>query len=75
MKNMEIKDLHTAVSKGNIHIAVDWLSHMVYWTDPVFRWIVAAPGKAELVEKGYYKILVRSNINMPTGIAVDPLEG
>ncbi|XP_053386904.1 low-density lipoprotein receptor-related protein 1-like isoform X3 [Mercenaria mercenaria] len=75
MSNMEFKHMHVGVSRGNIQVAVDWLSHTVYWTDTVFRWIVAAPGQKSKIDMDYYKIIADIHLDKPDGLTVDPLEG
>ncbi|XP_053387383.1 low-density lipoprotein receptor-related protein 1-like isoform X2 [Mercenaria mercenaria] len=75
MSNMEFKHMHIGVSRGNIQVAVDWLSHTVYWTDSVFRWIVAAPGQKNKINMDYYKVIADIHLDKPGGLTVDPLEG
>ena len=67
--------MHAGVSKGTVQIAYDWLSKTVYWTDSMFRWIIAAPGERRKLDKDYYKIIVDDHLDAPDGITVDPLEG
>ncbi|XP_053402895.1 low-density lipoprotein receptor-related protein 4-like [Mercenaria mercenaria] len=73
--NMEFKHMHVGVSRGNIQVAVDWLSHTVYWTDSAFRWIVAAPGQKNKTDMDYYKIIADTHLDKPDGLTLDPLEG
>lgn len=75
VERMSFDFMHAGVSRGTVQVAVDWLSHMVYWTDPVFQWILAAPGDPAKVEKDYYKIIHKDHLDKPDGIAVDPLAG
>lgn len=74
-KNMTFKRMHGGVSIGTVQVAVDWLSHTVYWSDSLYRWIIAAPGQADKIEYDYYKIIADTHLEAPDGIAVDPLEG
>ncbi|XP_053384765.1 low-density lipoprotein receptor-related protein 6-like [Mercenaria mercenaria] len=71
----KFNSLHVGVSKGTVQLAVDWLSHTVYWNDPLFRWIVAVPGGKQKLDKDYYKIIVDDHLDGPSGIALDPLKG
>ncbi|KAH3846811.1 hypothetical protein DPMN_089118 [Dreissena polymorpha] len=66
---------HLGVSSGTVQIAVDWLSHTIYWTDSTYRWIAAAPGAIDLMKNDIYKIIADTNLYYPDGIALDPLEG
>ncbi|XP_053402894.1 low-density lipoprotein receptor-related protein 2-like [Mercenaria mercenaria] len=75
MSNMEFKNMHVGVSRGNIQVAVDWLSHTVYWTDSVFRWILAAPGQKNKINMDYYKVIADIHLDKPDGLTLDPFEG
>jgi sugar lactone lactonase YvrE len=63
------------VSKGTVQIAYDWLSKTVYWTDSLYRWIIAAPTDMGKITNDYYKIIVDDHLDFPDGIAVDPMNG
>ena len=67
--------LHVGVSIGGTRIAVDWVSHNIYWTDPMFRWIAMQPGDTANIDAGLYKLIVKEDIEKPNGLAVDPLGG
>ncbi|XP_053402379.1 prolow-density lipoprotein receptor-related protein 1-like [Mercenaria mercenaria] len=75
LKDIKIDYMRIGVSRGNIQLAVDWLSHTVYWADTAFRWIVAAPGQNDKLKMGYHKIIVDKHLEAPTAIAVDPFKG
>lgn len=72
---MDFDFMHVGVSKGTIQVAYDWLSGTLYWSDYVFRWIVAAATEKEKIEKDIYAIIVDTHLDGPDGIAVDPREG
>ncbi|KAH3690113.1 hypothetical protein DPMN_193734, partial [Dreissena polymorpha] len=69
------KDFHLGVSSGTVQIAVDWLSHTIYWTDSTYRWIAAAPVAIEKMDNHIYKIIADTNLYYPNGITLDPLDG
>ncbi|XP_045191660.2 prolow-density lipoprotein receptor-related protein 1-like [Mercenaria mercenaria] len=75
VSQMDFAFMHVGVSRGTVQIAVDWLSHTVYWTDSVFRWIVAAPGQKDKIDMDYYKIIEDKHLDAPDGLGIDPLEG
>ena len=52
-------------------LAVDWLSRNIYFTDSESRTIEVA----SLNGKKHRKVLIRSNLQNPRGIAVDPIDG
>ena len=57
-----------------LQIAVDWVSHNVYWTDPLMGWIAMQPG-GRGTDPTLYKIVVQGDLALPRGIAVDPIAG
>ena len=67
--------LHVGVSVGYVKLAVDWVSHNIYWTDPLYRWIGMQPDDPEYTDRSLYKIIVKEDIEKPYGLAVDPLGG
>ncbi|XP_052818651.1 low-density lipoprotein receptor-related protein 2-like [Mya arenaria] len=75
LDNMTFDFAHIGVSKGQVQIAVDWLSHTVYWTDSIYRWICAAAGQMEKINDDIYTILVDQGLEAPAGIALHPMEG
>lgn len=74
-EKIDLHIMHIGVSRGTVQLAVDWLSHTVYWTDSVFRWIVAAPGQLDKLENDYFKIIVDKHLDAPDGLALDPING
>ena len=72
-KVTSIVRMHVGVSVGHVKLAVDWVSHNVYWTDPMFRWIAMQPGKTSNIDSSLYKLIVKDGLEKPCGIAVDPL--
>ncbi|WAR11896.1 LRP5-like protein [Mya arenaria] len=73
--NIYIKFLSIDVDFHEKMIAVDWLSHTVYWTDSIYRWICAAAGQMEKINDDIYTILVDQGLEAPAGIALHPMEG
>ena len=67
--------LHVGVSVGYVKIAIDWVSHNIYWTDPMFRWIAMQPGDPDNIDTSLYKIIVKEDLEKPYGLAVDPFGG
>ncbi|KAH3774740.1 hypothetical protein DPMN_176131 [Dreissena polymorpha] len=67
--NLTLTYLHSGLSRGEVKIALDWISNNLYWTDPTFRSVTVQ----SLRNDGNYKILVFDNVEKPTGIAVDPI--
>ncbi|KAH3773220.1 hypothetical protein DPMN_174577, partial [Dreissena polymorpha] len=67
--NVTLTYLHSGLSRGEVKIALDWISNNIYWTDPTFRWVAVQ----SLRNDGHYKLIVNDNVEKPTGIAVDPI--
>lgn len=64
--------MHKGVSEGYVKVAVDWVSHNIYWTDPMFRWIAMQPGDTTNSETtSVYKIIVKDELERPYALAVD----
>jgi nidogen (entactin) len=51
-------------------LAVDWISKNIYFTDSEAKTVEVASLNGK-----FRKILIRSNLNNPRGIAVDPVDG
>ena len=67
--------VHQGMSHGDVKLAVDWVSHNVYWTDPMFRWIAMQPEDTYGSINSLYKVIVKEDLEKPYALAVDPLEG
>ncbi|KAL3851788.1 hypothetical protein ACJMK2_015497 [Sinanodonta woodiana] len=61
---------HSGVSRDFLKLAADWVNHNIYWTDPMFRWIVMQ--RMDTSDISLYKVIVYENVEAPYGIAVDP---
>ncbi|XP_077986987.1 low-density lipoprotein receptor-related protein 2-like [Glandiceps talaboti] len=51
-------------------VAVDWLAKNVYWTDAAYNWI-----KVSNYNGTYYRSLITTGLDHPSGIACNPLTG
>lgn len=51
-------------------VAVDWISRNIYFTDSEARTIEVAS-----LNGLHRKVLIKSNLNNPRGIALDPIDG
>ena len=72
---MTFEFMHAGVSQATVQVAYDWHSRTLYWVDPGFGWIMAAPGDPARINDDLYKIIVQDNMDKPDGLAVDPYEG
>lgn len=66
---LNVTTLHTGLSRYSVRLAVDWVSNNIYWTDPLFGWIVVQSASSAI----FYHILVKDVINKPYALAVDPV--
>ena len=73
--NSQTTKLHVGVSRGDVKIAVDWVSHNIYWTDPMFRQIVMQRTEPNLDKTSLYRVIVKEDLDRPYGLAVDPVGG
>ena len=60
--------LFTDISRCN-GVAVDWISHHVYWTDETRQTVEMADYSGQ-----YRRILVHVGLRWPRGIVVDPID-
>ena len=71
----ELVHLQTGVSRAFVNIALDWVSHNIYWTDPMFRWIAMRPGDPDITDTNMYKLIVKEDLQHPYALAVDSVGG
>ena len=67
--NISSSIFHNGIARDFVKLAFDWVNHNMYWTDPLYRWIVIQSGLVD----GAYKVLIQDNIEGPHAIAVDPI--
>ncbi|KAL3891004.1 hypothetical protein ACJMK2_003269 [Sinanodonta woodiana] len=64
--------LHRGLSKAYVKLAVDWISHNIYWTDPQYKWIVVQSLLGN--DASMYRVLIHDNLDGPHALALDPVE-
>jgi len=65
-----LETIYTGASRGDLHIAVDYISGTVYWTEPSYRTVMlhsTSGGNSKT------KTLIHDGLDIPLGIAVDPI--
>ena len=70
---MSFKYIHYGVSRDYTRLAYDWLANNLYWTDPAHRLIGVQAVREDDSYNSFYKVIVSDGLEMPTGIAVDPI--
>ncbi|XP_061171396.1 low-density lipoprotein receptor-related protein 2-like [Saccostrea echinata] len=65
--------VHVGTSSGVGHVAVDWVSSNVYWSDSLFGWIglQALPRNIETISfNSKFRVVVDKFLDVPSGLAV-----
>ncbi|KAK3600734.1 hypothetical protein CHS0354_017022 [Potamilus streckersoni] len=68
----ELTILHQGISNGYVKLAVDWISHNIYWTDPQFKWIMVQSLLGN--DNSMFRTLIDDNLNGPHALALDPID-
>ncbi|KAK3605314.1 hypothetical protein CHS0354_003961 [Potamilus streckersoni] len=66
------KILHMGTSKDFVKLAVDWISHNIYWTDPQYKWIMVQSLLSN--DTSLHRVLIHENLEGPHALALDPME-
>ncbi|KAL3891051.1 hypothetical protein ACJMK2_003314 [Sinanodonta woodiana] len=64
--------LSKGISSGLVSLAVDWVSHNIYWTDPTFKWIVVQSLSSS--DTSMFRVLIQENLYRPEALALDPTD-
>ncbi|KAL3871000.1 hypothetical protein ACJMK2_039025, partial [Sinanodonta woodiana] len=64
--------IHRGISKGFVKLAVDWISHNIYWTDQHYKWIVVQSLLGD--DTSMYRVLMHDDLENPIALALDPME-
>ncbi|KAL3870990.1 hypothetical protein ACJMK2_039015, partial [Sinanodonta woodiana] len=64
--------VHRGISKGFVKLAVDWISHNIYWTDQQYRWIIVQSLLSD--DTSMYRVLMHDDLENPIALALDPME-
>ncbi|KAL3891007.1 hypothetical protein ACJMK2_003272 [Sinanodonta woodiana] len=64
---------HRGISRDYVNLAVDWISHNIYWTDASYQWIMIKSLASN--DMSMYRVLIHENLAGPRALTLDPMEG
>ncbi|KAL3871006.1 hypothetical protein ACJMK2_039031, partial [Sinanodonta woodiana] len=71
-RNNKWTPIHRGLSKDYVKLAVDWINHNIYWTDPHYKWIAVQSLVGN--DTSMFRVLIDDNLEAPNALALDPLE-
>jgi hypothetical protein len=74
-RSTSTQTIFTGTSKTIDGLAVDWMSNNLYSVDPKYNWIMMMALKENMTENAVYKVVVKTDLDNPHGIAVHPQKG
>lgn len=67
--NISLSITHDGLSRAFARISVDWVADNIYWTDPLFGWIIVQSASKQYI----YKIIVKDELERPFALVVSPV--
>ncbi|XP_048744811.2 low-density lipoprotein receptor-related protein 4-like isoform X2 [Ostrea edulis] len=75
-RSTSTQTIFTGTSKTIDGLAVDWVSNNLYSVDPKYNWIMMIALKENMTENtAVYKLVVKTDLDNPHGLAVHPQKG